>query len=52
MEEEATEDLYKLAGSSEHERDVAEKPNSTMLEQIASSVRARIPWLILIKLLL
>ena len=39
MEEEATEDLYKLAGSSEHERDVAEKPNSTMLEQIASSVR-------------
>ena len=48
MEEEATEDLYKLAGSSEHERDVAEKPNSTMLEQIASSVRARIPWLILI----
>ena len=46
MEEEATEDLYKLAGSSEHERDVAEKPNSTMLEQIASSVRARIPWLI------
>ena len=28
MEEEATEDLYKLAGSSEHERDVAEKPDS------------------------
>ena len=38
MEEEATEDLYKLAGSSEHERDVAEKPDSTMLEQIVSSV--------------
>ena len=34
MEEEATEDLYKLAGSSEHERDVAEKPDSNMLEQI------------------
>ena len=48
MEEEATEDLYKLAGSSEHERDVAEKPDSTMLEQIVSSVRARIPWLLLI----
>lgn len=48
MEEEATEDLYKLAGSSEYERDVAEKPDSTMFEQIVSSVRARIPWLILI----
>lgn len=48
MEEEATEDLYKLAGSSEHERDVAEKPDSTMMEQIISSVRARIPWLLLI----
>lgn len=48
MEEEATEDLYKLAGSSEHERDVAEKPDSTMIEQIVSSVRARIPWLMLI----
>lgn len=48
MEEEATEDLYKLAGSSEHERDVAEKPDSTMIEQITSSVRARMPWLLLI----
>lgn len=25
MEEEATEDMYKFAGSSEHEREVAEK---------------------------
>lgn len=48
MEEEATEDLYKLAGSSEHERDIVEKPDSTMIEQITSSVRARIPWLMLI----
>lgn len=48
MEEEATEDLYKLAGSSEHERDVVEKPNSTMSEQIQSSLRARLPWLIFI----
>ena len=48
MEEEASEDLYKLAGSSEHERDVAENVNSTTLQQVTSSVRSRIPWLIII----
>ena len=48
MEEEASEDLYKLAGSSEHERDVAEDQNATPLQQITSSVRARMPWLIFI----
>lgn len=47
MEEEATEDMYKFAGTSEHERDVAEKINPTPKEQIFSSVRARIPWLII-----
>ena len=40
MEEEASEDLYKLAGSSEHERDVAENVNATTLQQVTSSVRA------------
>ena len=48
MEEEASEDLYKLAGSSEHERDVAENQNATQFQQVTSSVRARIPWLIII----
>ncbi len=48
MEEEASEDLYKLAGSSEHERDVAEDQNSTPLQQIISSVRSRMPWSIII----
>ena len=48
MEEEASEDLYKLAGSSEHERDVAEDQNATPLQQVTSSVRARMPWLIII----
>ena len=48
MEEEASEDLYKLAGSSEHERDVAENVNATTLQQVTSSVRARMPWLIII----
>ena len=48
MEEEASEDLYKLAGSSEHERDVVENQNATPLQQITSSLRARIPWLIAI----
>ena len=48
MEEEASEDLYKLAGSSEHERDVAENVNATALQQVTSSVRARMPWLIII----
>ena len=48
MEEEASEDLYKLAGSSEHERDVAENQNATQFQQVTSSVRSRIPWLIII----
>ncbi|MEG0050632.1 MAG: magnesium transporter [Terrisporobacter sp.] len=48
MEEEASEDLYKLAGSSEHERDVVENQNSTPLQQITSSIRARIPWLLVV----
>lgn len=47
MEEEATEDMYKFAGSSEHERDVAEKENATFLEQLISSIRGRITWLII-----
>ncbi|MGL4912693.1 MAG: magnesium transporter [Romboutsia sp.] len=46
MEEEASEDMYKFAGTSEHERDFVEKVNPTPKEQIVSSVRARIPWLI------
>lgn len=47
MEEEATQDMYKFAGTSEHEREVVEKVNPTPREQIFSSVRARIPWLII-----
>ena len=48
MEDEASEDLYKLAGSSEHERDVAENVNATQMQQVMSSVRARMPWLIIV----
>lgn len=47
MEEEATEDMYKFAGSSEHERDVAENEKSTLFEQVKSCVRGRAAWLIL-----
>ncbi|MGL5312886.1 MAG: magnesium transporter [Peptostreptococcaceae bacterium] len=47
MEEEATEDMYKFAGTSEQERDVVEKVNPKPREQIVSSVRGRIPWLII-----
>ena len=47
MEEEATEDMYKFAGTSEHEIDIAQNVNKTATEQIFSSVRARIPWLII-----
>ena len=47
MEEEANEDMYKLAGSSEHEMDIAEDENSTLFQQIKSSLRGRMPWLIL-----
>ena len=45
MEEEATEDFYKFAGSSEHERDVAENEKSTLFEQVKSCVRGRVFWL-------
>ena len=47
MEEEATEDMYKFAGTSEHEIDIVQNVNKTPAEQIFSSVRARIPWLII-----
>ena len=47
MEEEATEDIYKFAGTSEQEIDIVQNINKTPLEQIVSSVRARIPWLII-----
>ncbi len=47
MEEEATEDMYKFAGTSEQERDFVEKVNPTSREQIVSSVKARIPWLLI-----
>lgn len=47
MEEEATEDMYKFAGSNEHERDVAENEKSTLREQILSCVRGRVLWLII-----
>ncbi|WP_290459442.1 magnesium transporter [Romboutsia ilealis] len=47
MEEEATEDMYKFAGTSEQERDIVQNLNKTPAEQIFSSVRARIPWLII-----
>ena len=45
MEEEATEDMYKFAGTSEHEIDIAQNVNKTATEQIFSSVRARITLL-------
>ena len=47
MEEEASEDLYKIAGSSERERDTDEDDNSTLGQQIISCVRGRIGWLVL-----
>ena len=47
MEEEATEDMYKFAGTSEQEIDVIQNVNKTPAEQIISSVKARIPWLII-----
>lgn len=47
IEEENTEDMYKFAGSSEHERDAIDDENSTFFEQVISSVRGRLPWLIL-----
>ena len=47
MEEEATEDMYRFAGTSEQERDIAIKANNSAYDQVTSSVIARIPWLIL-----
>ena len=47
MEEEATEDMYRFAGTSEQERDIAIKANNSAYDQVTSSVMARIPWLIL-----
>ncbi|KGF15499.1 divalent cation transporter [Peptostreptococcus sp. MV1] len=51
MEEEASEDLYKIAGSSERERDTDEDDNSTLSQQIISCVSCRIGWLILTALI-
>ena len=47
IEEEATEDMYKFAGTSEYEREVVENKKSTTKEQISTSVKARIPLLII-----
>ena len=47
IEEEATEDMYKFAGSSEHERDIVEQNNVEPMNQVMASVKARIPWLII-----
>ncbi|WP_027702394.1 magnesium transporter [Metaclostridioides mangenotii] len=47
MEEEATEDMYKIAGSSEHERGLSENEHITIKEQVMSSIRGRTPWLII-----
>lgn len=47
MEEEATEDMYKFAGSSEHEREIVEQINPNPKDQITSALRARVPWLII-----
>lgn len=51
MEEEASEDLYKIAGSSERERNTDEDDNSTLSQQIISCVSGRIGWLILTALI-
>lgn len=51
MEEEASEDMYRFAGSTVHERDVAENEKATFKEQVVSCVRSRILWLVLILLL-
>lgn len=44
MEEEATEDMYKFAGTSEYESENAEEDKPSV--QILGSVKARLPWLI------
>jgi magnesium transporter len=44
MEEEATEDMYKFAGTSEYESENTEEDKPSV--QILGSVKARLPWLI------
>lgn len=46
IEEEASEDMYKFAGTSEQERDTIEQTNVDPKDKVISSFRARIPWLI------
>lgn len=46
IEEEASEDMYKFAGTSEQERDTIEQTNIDPKDKVISSFRARIPWLI------
>ncbi|WP_373598607.1 magnesium transporter [Paraclostridium bifermentans] len=46
IEEEASEDMYKFAGTSEQERDIIEQSNVDPKDQVISSVKARIPWLV------
>lgn len=46
IEEEASEDMYKFAGTSEQERDIIEQTNVDPKNQVISSFKARIPWLI------
>ncbi|MDR1774434.1 MAG: magnesium transporter, partial [Clostridioides sp.] len=47
IEEEATEDMYKIAGSSEYERSGSEQEKTSFFEQLISSVRGRIIWLLM-----
>lgn len=47
IEEEASEDMYKFAGTSEQERDIIEQNNVDPKNQVISSFKARIPWLII-----
>ena len=45
IEEEATEDIYKFAGTSESESDFDEEDG--FFERVFSSVKARLPWLVI-----
>lgn len=47
IEEEASEDMYKFAGTSEQERDIIEQNNVGPKDQVISSFKARIPWLVI-----
>ncbi|MBS6023127.1 MAG: magnesium transporter [Paeniclostridium sordellii] len=47
IEEEASEDMYKFAGTSEQERDIIEQNNVDPKNQVISSFKARIPWLVI-----